>query len=163
MSKLFDAIPEVDVSALSHGSSADRAACVATLGRAARDVGFVYVTGHGVPETLFTNLLDAAQRFFSLPEQEKMAVYIGRSRNHRGYVPEGEEVFAGGTKDRKEAFDCSIAMLPDPADQIAGDTDVECPVRVAGKDIDARLALLSHGAEDAARWMLKQVQHDEFV
>ena len=62
-----------------------------------------------------------------------------------------------------EAFDCSIAMLPDPADQIAGDTDVECPVRVAGKNIDARLALLSHGAEDAARWMLKQVQHDKFV
>ncbi|HEX4507907.1 MAG TPA: 2OG-Fe(II) oxygenase family protein, partial [Alphaproteobacteria bacterium] len=47
---------------------------------------------------------------------KKMAVYIGRSSNHRGYVPPGEEVFAAGTKDAKEAFDLSIDL---PADHPA--------------------------------------------
>jgi isopenicillin N synthase-like dioxygenase len=45
-----------------------------------------------------------------------MDVYIGRSANHRGYVPAGEEVFASGTKDAKEAFDLSIDL---PADHPA--------------------------------------------
>ncbi len=45
-----------------------------------------------------------------------MEVYIGRSANHRGYVPPGEEVFAAGTKDAKEAFDLSIDL---PADHPA--------------------------------------------
>ena len=66
------------------------------LGRAAREVGFCYVTGHGIADATFDGLLDASQRFFALPLAEKMKVYIGNSRNHRGYVPEGEEVFSVG-------------------------------------------------------------------
>jgi isopenicillin N synthase-like dioxygenase len=39
-----------------------------------------------------------------------MASYIGQSRNHRGYVPVGEEVFAHGSKDLKEAFDLALDL-----------------------------------------------------
>ncbi len=55
-----------------------------------------------------------------LPFDEKMKVYIGNSRNHRGYVPEGEEVFASGTKDKKEAYDLSIDLPADDPDYVAG-------------------------------------------
>jgi len=64
--------------------------------------------------------LAAARNFFALPLEDKMTVYIGHSRNHRGYVPEGEEVFAAGTKDRKEAFDLSLDLLADDPDYRAG-------------------------------------------
>src|ERR1700752_3874787 len=98
----FDAIPLIDITALRTGTPSDRRRCVERLGEAARDVGFLYLGGHGLRAALFADLAAAAQRFFALPLAEKMRVYIGRSKNHRGYVPEGEEVFAGGSKDRKE-------------------------------------------------------------
>ncbi|HEY4975144.1 MAG TPA: 2OG-Fe(II) oxygenase family protein, partial [Steroidobacteraceae bacterium] len=78
------------------------------------------VTGHRLPSVLFDRLLDAARGFFAQPLAEKMRVYIGNSRNHRGYVPEGEEVFEAGTVDAKEAYDCARDLPPDDADYLAG-------------------------------------------
>jgi isopenicillin N synthase-like dioxygenase len=116
----FTALPIVDISALVGGGRAAMQGAAAELGRAAREVGFCYVTGHAIPEATFAGLLDASRAFFALPMAEKMQVYIGRSRNHRGYVPEGEEVFAAGSKDRKEAFDLSIDLPANDPDFVAG-------------------------------------------
>ena len=116
----FRAIPVVDISMLGGPDAKGHAACIETLRDCARDVGFLYVSGHGVPEALPAALIAAAKRFFELPLAEKMKVYIGNSRNHRGYVPEGEEVFAGKTPDRKEAFDLSIDLGADDPDYLAG-------------------------------------------
>jgi isopenicillin N synthase-like dioxygenase len=109
----FSTIPLVDISPLIAGDAAGSRATAEALGKAARQVGFVYVTGHGIPQPLFDGLLNAATRFFDQPATKKMEVYIGQSANHRGYVPAGEEVFAVGTKDTKEAFDLSIDLPPD--------------------------------------------------
>jgi isopenicillin N synthase-like dioxygenase len=116
MSVDFSSIPLVDISALITGDIAGSRTAAEALGKAAREVGFVYVTGHDIPAALFDRLLDAAKAFFAQPLERKMEVYIGRSANHRGYVPAGEEVFAAGTKDAKEAFDLSIDL---PADHPA--------------------------------------------
>ena len=80
----------------------------------------MYVAGSGIPERLITGLQAVAERFFALPLEEKMKVYIGRSSNHRGYVPEGEEVFAGGGKDRKEAYDLAADLPADDPDYLSG-------------------------------------------
>ena len=106
----FSSIPLVDIGGLIAGDAEGSRAAAEALGKAARQVGFVYVTGHGIPAPLFDGLLEAAKRFFAQPFERKMEVYIGRSSNHRGYVPPGEEVFAAGTKDAKEAFDLSIDL-----------------------------------------------------
>jgi len=53
------------------------------------------------------------------------------------------------------------AVLMEPTNQVRRYADINCAIRLAGKNIDARLFLLSHGHGIADQWMLKQVQHDE--
>jgi isopenicillin N synthase-like dioxygenase len=121
MSRLaaFAELPLVDVAGLA-GDLDEQARVAGELGRAAREVGFLYVTGHGIAQARFDALLDAARNFFALPLEEKMRVYIGRSTNHRGYVPEGEEVYAGGTHDRKECYDLGFELPADDPEHLAG-------------------------------------------
>jgi isopenicillin N synthase-like dioxygenase len=116
----FAQIPAVDVSGLLSADPAQQQAVADELGRAAREVGFLYVTGHGIPAALFDDLLTVTQQFFALSYEEKMRVYIGNSTNHRGYVPEGEEVFSGGTRDKKEAFDLALELPADDPDYLRG-------------------------------------------
>jgi len=116
----FDALPVVDISGLRSSSAETRTAAAHTLGRAARECGFFYATGHGLPEPLTQALIAQAKSFFSLAAEEKMRWYIGLSPNHRGYVPEGEETFAAGTYDRKEAFDLSFELPADDPAVLAG-------------------------------------------
>jgi len=106
----FQAIPVIDVGGLGSPSREERARVAGAIGRAAREVGFLYVTGHGVPKDLTEGLKRTAEAFFALPLEAKMAWYIGGSVNHSGYVPEGEEVFAGGKVDKKEAYDVGLDL-----------------------------------------------------
>jgi isopenicillin N synthase-like dioxygenase len=104
----FQAIPVVDIAGLFSGDLAERRAVAVEIGRAAREVGFLYVTGHGISEALSRDVRSAAMRFFAQTPAQKMAAYIGGSGNHSGYVPEGEEVFEAGKIDKKEAFDVNL-------------------------------------------------------
>jgi isopenicillin N synthase-like dioxygenase len=123
----FQQIPVVDVSGL-YGAPEQRRVAAEELGRAAREVGFLYVTGSGVRPELFDDLLAVTKAFFALPLKDKLTVYIGNSSNHRGYVPTGEEggyINADPAADRpvpdlKEAFDLSLDLPADDADYLAG-------------------------------------------
>jgi isopenicillin N synthase-like dioxygenase len=116
----FTEIPTIDVSGLRSTHEAERRRVAEELGRAAREVGFAQVTGHGIPEETFEAMLAATKRFFALPVDRKMEVYIGNSGNHRGYVPVGEEIFAGATSDLKEAYDLSLDLPADHPAYLAG-------------------------------------------
>lgn len=50
------------------------------IGRAAREVGFFYITGHGIDPALIAGVRAAAKQIFALPMEEKMNYYIGRSK-----------------------------------------------------------------------------------
>jgi isopenicillin N synthase-like dioxygenase len=114
----FQSLPVVDAAGLSAADPRTRRQAAEALGQATRETGFFYLVGHGVPPALGARLVEQAAAFFALPLDRKLALHIGRSPNHRGYVPPGEEVFYGGGRDRKEAFDLALELpADDPAVQ----------------------------------------------
>ncbi|OBB58066.1 MULTISPECIES: isopenicillin N synthase family dioxygenase [Mycolicibacterium] len=116
----FTSVPTVDISGLQSDDRAEHERVAADLGAAARDVGFFYISGSGIDESLFDRMLAATKEFFALPLEEKMRTYIGLSRCHRGYVPVGEEGVEQDTPDFKEAFDTALDLPADDPDYLAG-------------------------------------------
>lgn len=100
-------IPLVDVRPWFEGSDAERAALAAQVDADLQRVGFLVVTGHGVPTDLPDRVRAAGHRFFGLPDEAK-----DRYRAHvggRGWLAVGAEANAyaeGGESppDLKESF-----------------------------------------------------------
>ena len=99
-------IPQVDIARF-RGNDVERAAFLAELRHAAHDVGFFYVTGHGVPQAVTDAVFDAAHEFFALPLAERQAIDNLRSPQFRGYTRVGYE-HTGGRPDRREQLDVGV-------------------------------------------------------
>jgi isopenicillin N synthase-like dioxygenase len=65
------------------------------LREVAHEVGFFYLTGHQVPESLTRRVLAAARELFALPQADKDAVAMIRSPHFRGYTRLGGELTRG--------------------------------------------------------------------
>lgn len=114
-------IPVIDAGALGSGEGPARRALCAAIGDACGTTGFFYLTGHGVPEGLIADTYAEAARFHTLPDEEKRRYHIAKSRNHRGYVPPGEEDYGDEPGEgRKESFDLAADLPADDPDYIAG-------------------------------------------
>lgn len=72
------ALPVIDFSEL-QGNPQQRAALLEKLGKAARDIGFFYLTGHGISSELLTHVQHISRRFFALPEADKLSVKMANS------------------------------------------------------------------------------------
>ena len=116
----FQEIPIIDIHPLLHGDEQARREVAAELGRAARDVGFFQMVGHGIDGSLREGLIHQAKRFFAQSEAIKMERYIGLYHHHRGYVPPGEESPDPAKPDMKEAFDLAFELPSDDPDVLAG-------------------------------------------
>ena len=80
-------LPVIDLGGLFSGDPADKANIVAELGRAARSLGFFYITGHGVPQAPIYAIIAASRQFHGMPRPYKMRWWSGFTTHHRGYVP----------------------------------------------------------------------------
>ena len=81
------ALPVVDISPfMTRGDEAGRARVAREIRQACIDIGFFYMTGHGVPPAEIEALLGWGRRFFALPLAEKKKLQWS---NGRGYVPPG--------------------------------------------------------------------------
>lgn len=96
-------LPLIDISRF-RGDPAERAAFLDELRRAAHEVGFFYVVGHGVPEQLTTGIFEVARQFFALPLDQRREIENINSPQFRGYTSTGHE-YTGGTPDRREQID----------------------------------------------------------
>lgn len=102
------ALPIFDISQL-HRSAAERTALIAQIRHVARHVGFFYVTGHGVSETLADDVFRLSKRFFDLPPGEKLKIEMANSPHFRGYTPPGQE-YTKGQPDWREEIDIGLEL-----------------------------------------------------
>lgn len=80
----FSEIPILDVSGLYSDDAAKIAEISRTLRSHLETVGFLYVSGHGVPSASITAVREQAKRFHAQPDEEKLKLKI--DRNFRGYL-----------------------------------------------------------------------------
>lgn len=95
------AIPVVDIRDLRDGRNPQ--AVADALHAASQDPGFIYISGHGVPDAVIEAARAGALDFFRHPETAKSAVSI--SPEHRGWLRRGAAKMQHGLDaDLKESF-----------------------------------------------------------
>nr|XP_016434649.1 PREDICTED: protein DMR6-LIKE OXYGENASE 2-like isoform X2 [Nicotiana tabacum] len=72
-----DSIPIVDFSLLSSEDPDQHSKAIQELGRACEDWGFFMVVNHGIAESLMKEMIEVANEFFEMAEEEKSR-YIGQ-------------------------------------------------------------------------------------
>lgn len=84
-------IPVVDLSKFTQGNESQKAEFVAELGKAFREVGFVGVVNHGIPQPLVDKFYELSYQFFNLPLEVKNPYEIQGLAGQRGYTSFGKE------------------------------------------------------------------------
>jgi isopenicillin N synthase-like dioxygenase len=103
------ALPLIDISCVREGDAGAKRAAASALDTAARELGFLAVVGHGVPDSLFTAAMAEARAFFALRETAKRAYARPSREESRGYAAMGGEALgkslgAEAAYDLKETF-----------------------------------------------------------
>jgi isopenicillin N synthase-like dioxygenase len=101
-------LPIINISSLvnrvSSGGGFEVQETIAAIGRACEEIGFFYVVGHGVSESLQRRLDLSSRRFFALPMEAKRDIAMSKGgKAWRGYFSVGEEV-TSGVVDQKEGI-----------------------------------------------------------
>jgi isopenicillin N synthase-like dioxygenase len=116
----MSAIPVIDVAPLVSGSAEGAQAVAKALGQACRDVGFFYISGHGVSPTLMKRVFDTSAAFFTGPASIREAVSFSGPGDNRGYIRLGGETLdPGKPPDVKEAFNIGLELPPDDPEMLA--------------------------------------------
>jgi len=110
-------IPVVDLTGANAPAARDRIG--AELVRSAAEIGFFYVSGHGVPSALCDAAMAASRDFFALPESMKAGVAV--DQHQRGWMAQGLANLEGSaTHDAKEVFFWGREVAEDDPHVLAG-------------------------------------------
>ena len=99
-------LPVLDFSQLDAGTE-QAAAFRSELLRVTHEVGFFYLTGHGVDPSLTAELLRVSREFFALPDEQKLTLENIHSPQFRGYTRVGGELTANAV-DWREQIDIGV-------------------------------------------------------
>lgn len=143
-------IPVIDIGPLRDGSDPEGVA--AALHRASREVGFIYVSNHGIPDGDLAAARETALGFFRQPDAGKRAVKV--SERHRGWLAAGGAKMGDDARpDLKESF---IWGYQDAE----GHTPEDHPLRganrwPAGPEFRAAAMRWFHGAHEVAHHLMR--------
>lgn len=102
-SGMNEQLPIINIHPLIDGAT-DCQSVAEQIRTACCEVGFFYITGHGVDETLQERLETLSREFFALPLERKMEIRMALGgRAWRGYFPVGDEL-TSGQPDLKEGI-----------------------------------------------------------
>ncbi|MFK7944774.1 MAG: isopenicillin N synthase family dioxygenase [Paracoccaceae bacterium] len=109
-----DKIPVIDISPLRDGT--DPIGVAKALNAASRSLGFIYIKGHGIPESAIDSARQTALQFFRSPSADKKKVAV--SAHHRGWIGIGGAKMQDDAKaDLKESYIWGLqdasGVLPD--------------------------------------------------
>ncbi|KAL0536523.1 hypothetical protein IC582_025472 [Cucumis melo] len=114
----FTSFPVIDVGPLMEkkddpqmGEDANVIEVVKQLDQACRETGFFYAKGHGIPESLLSEVKKVTRMFFQLPYEEKIKIKLTPDSGYRGYQRVGENI-TKGVPDMHEAIDCYREFKP---------------------------------------------------
>lgn len=85
MDRALETIPVIDFGPYLQGVDGTLEDLAAKVRVACEEVGFFYLTGHGVPESLVEDTFDAARQFHALPLDEKLRLRL--DQYNVGYLP----------------------------------------------------------------------------
>lgn len=100
MSCDFTVIPTIDLAMVK--SPATRNKVLQELKHALLDVGFLYISNHGVPRDVIDGLVDALPKLFALPDEDKTRIALDNSPHFLGYSAIGTERTAGNVDQRQQ-------------------------------------------------------------
>ena len=104
-------IPILDAGPLLEGGSAGMAQTARAIDAACETIGFFYLVNHGIAHATVAGAFAAAERFFSLPLDQRLAIMVNEFE--RGYRPLQAVQQSGQIADLKESFDLGIDLPPD--------------------------------------------------
>ncbi len=110
----WSALPVLDLARLD-AEPQEKQAFLAELRETAHDLGFFYVSGHGIDADLIAQVRTLARRFFELPEADKLAIEMINSPHFRGYNRKGME-YTRGERDWREQVDIGAERPALPRD-----------------------------------------------
>jgi len=119
----FDSIPVVGIEGLFSPEPGERQAVADAIGAACRDVGFLYLTDHRIPQAMIDQVYRVAESFFGLPSETKLRYDATRLQRHRGYVAIGglaADPHDQGAYDLQEAYEVSLELPDTDPDHLAG-------------------------------------------
>ncbi|WP_298849134.1 2-oxoglutarate and iron-dependent oxygenase domain-containing protein [uncultured Ruegeria sp.] len=117
----FTKVPVINIAALKDGDPVSKQRVADAIWTACTQVGFFYVSDHGLDPDIRAGAFTAAQRFFDLPDVEKRKVSIRNSPLLRGYGGLLEEnTNPDNHGDLHEHFDLALDLGPDDPDTAAG-------------------------------------------
>ena len=118
---LQNTVPSVDVSGFFNGTNSEKKKIAEEAASACRDIGFLLISGHGIPEETLDSIFQKTFTFFDLPFEEKMKWCPVGTAKQRGYQVLGsrnlastigqiappdlrETIFLGPIDDHREYF-----------------------------------------------------------
>ena len=113
-------VPVIDIGPWPAGDAVARETIARAVDDACREVGFMQIVGHGIPDAAIAGLGEAIDWFFALPMEDKQTWRAPRPSINRGYTPPRSERLSYSLgvvspDDLFEAFNVGAAASDFPA------------------------------------------------